>query len=73
MAWHMAGRGGETRAADLFILFHVVSDAAARAAQREGRPDHGGQANGLERVHRVAQAGDPVIALDLAVLAPDFR
>jgi hypothetical protein len=55
------GRGSETRAADLFIFLDIVRHAAAGAAEREGRPDDGWQANRFQRVHGALEAGDTVI------------
>ena len=65
-------RGIEPALDDLGELLPVVADAAARAAQREGRPDDRGQADVLERPHRLLavvgehrlgrRKADPVIA-----------
>ena len=42
--------------ADLDELLHVVGDAAARAAQREGRTDHGGEAHAALHFKRLGHA-----------------
>ena len=66
-------RGGETCAADLFIFLDIVSDAAARAAEREGGPDDSGQADDVDSVHGRLEAGDPVIAFRLAGFSRQLR
>ena len=66
-------RGGEARPADVFVFLHVVGNAAACAAEREGRADDGGQADHVDGVHRRLEAGDPVIAFRLARLGGQLR
>ena len=67
------GRGCETRAADLFVLFNVVGNAAAGAAKCKSWADDGGQADDVDGVHRRLEAGDPVIAFGFSGLGGQFR
>ena len=49
------GRGFEAPLGDVHVFFAIVGDAAARAAEREGRPDDGRKLDVVERVLRLGE------------------
>src|SRR5262249_34024440 len=56
---------------NLLVFFAVVSDAAARAAEGEGRPDDCREADRVERTHSFRQTSGSII-VDVAVRIDEF-